>query len=432
MPGRLYVGIDDTDSKRSMCTTYVAAMALRTLEERGYRRADYPWLVRLNPNCPYKTRGNAALCIVLQMGSQDIQPVIDIVASIVERYADLESEGTDPGIVFVNEEQRPRLLDHYWKSLREIVDLEDAYSLCSELGIRYKLYNEGRGIIGALAAAGADESTLKTYELIAYRTPDNWGKPRRVDEESVIAMDISTRPFTFDNYDYEKKSVRITPNTPCPVLLGVRSIDDKHALMAYRMLRIYEPVAFYEIFKTNQATDSHYVRAKIRDLAPLQSAIITGRVASRPRVIEGGHVFIDVEDDTGRIALAAYEPTGELRKAVLELIPGDLIEAYGAVKAKPQGMTLNLEKLRIIELVPKLVYEAPTCTSCGKKTKSMGREKGYRCPRCGLRIEKAKPIPRQEKRKISIGVYDVAVSARRHLVAPSYLCTLLSTHDEHR
>jgi len=432
MQGKLYIGIDDTDSKRSMCTTYVAATALRVLEERGYRRADYPWLVRLNPNCPYKTRGNAALCITLEMNDRDIQLVMDLVASVVEQYADLESKGTDPGIVFVNENQRPRLLDHYWRSLREIIDLEDAYNLCAELGIKYRVYNDGRGLIGALAAAGADESTLKTYELIAYRTPDNWGKTRRVDEESVITMDISTRPFTFDNYDYVKKSIRITPNTPCPVLLGVRSIDDEHALIAYRMLKIEEPVAFYEIFKTNQATDSHYIRTKIRDLTPLQSAIITGRVASRPRVIEGGHVFIDIEDDTGRITLAAYEPTGELRKAVLELLPGDLVEVYGAVKVKPQGMTLNLEKLRIIELMPNIVFEAPVCPECGKKTKSMGKVKGYKCPKCGLRMSEAKPVPKQKERKISIGAYDVAVSARRHLVSPSYLSSLLSTHDKHR
>lgn len=431
MPKRLYIGIDDTDSKRTMCTTYIAALSLKILEEKGYRRADYPWLVRLNPNCPFKTRGNAALCIVLEIDDINTQMIEEVIINTVEKYADLESDGTDPGIVFVNEEQRAALVEHYWKTLKEIVDLEEAYRLCSELGIKYKAYKEGRGLIGALAAVGADKSTLKTYELIAYRTPDNWGKPRMIDEESVKKMDHFTRPFTFDNYDYEKDCIRIAPNTPCPVLLGIRSLDDKHAVIAYKMLKINEPIEFYTIFRTNQATDSHYIRARIKDLAPLQSAIITGRIASIPRIIEGGHVFIDMDDNTGRVTLAAYEPTGELRKIILELIPGDLVEVYGAVKLKPQGMTINIEKLKVLELVPKIVSEAPMCPKCGRKMKSMGRGKGYRCHRCRLRINEAQPIKRQEERKITIGNYDVAVSARRHLVSPSYLTGLLAAHDQH-
>lgn len=431
MPKTLYIGIDDTDSKRTMCTTYVAAMALKVLEEKGYRRADYPWLVRLNPNCPFKTRGNAALCIVLKVDETNMQVIEDTVAEIVERYADLESDGTDPGIVYVPEEKRRGLIEHYWRTLREIIDLEEAYRLCSELDIKYKVYKEGRGVVGALAAAGADVSTLKTYELIAYRTPENWGRPRRIDRDSVIKMDLSTRPFTFDNYDYDKDCIRIAPNTPCPVLLGVRSIDDKYAVTAYNMLKIDEPVAFFEIFKTNQATDLHYVRTRIKDVVPLQSVVITGRVASRPRVIEGGHVFIEMEDNTGRITLAAYEPTGNLRKVIAELIPGDTVEVYGAVKLKPQGITLNIEKLKILDLVPKLVFEAPACPRCGRKMKSLGREKGYRCSKCEFRMSNMKPISTKKERKITIGTYDVAVSARRHLVSPSYLTSLLTTHDEH-
>ncbi|MEM3589253.1 MAG: hypothetical protein QXE25_05365, partial [Nitrososphaerota archaeon] len=140
MPKTLYIGIDDTDSKRTMCTTYVAAMALKVLEEKGYRRADYPWLVRLNPNCPFKTRGNAALCIVLKVDETNMQVIEDTVAEIVERYADLESDGTDPGIVYVPEEKRGSLIEHYWRTLREIIDLEEAYRLCSELDIKYKVY----------------------------------------------------------------------------------------------------------------------------------------------------------------------------------------------------------------------------------------------------------------------------------------------------
>lgn len=428
MSDRLYIGIDDTDSARAMCTTYIAAKALKMLEEKGYKRADYPWLIRLNPNCPYKTRGNAALCLVINVNGLGIDNVKKVVKEIVDRYADIDSSGTDPGIVFVKEEQKASLINHYWRSIREIVELDEAFRLCRDLRVEYQIYKDGRGIIGALAAAGADESTLKTYELIAYRVPENWGKPRKIDRDSVIRMDLVTHPFTFDNYDYEKDSIRITPNTPCPVFLGIRSVSAKHALMAYEMLQINEPIAFYELFKTNQATDSHYVRKRIRDLSPLQSVILTGKVSSKPRIIEGGHVFIEMEDDTGKITLAAYEPTGSLRRVILDLIPGDLVEAYGAVKMKPQGLTLNLEKIHILELTPKIVFEAPICPSCGKRTKSIGKEKGYRCRKCGIRMKDAKPVPKIVERKMTIGFYDVAISARRHLVSPSNLFNLSVLH----
>ena len=54
----IYLGIDDTDSKLGMCTTYLAAVLAERLS--GFGLADYPRLIRLNPNIRYKTRGNAA------------------------------------------------------------------------------------------------------------------------------------------------------------------------------------------------------------------------------------------------------------------------------------------------------------------------------------------------------------------------------------
>ncbi|MEM0262025.1 MAG: tRNA(Ile2) 2-agmatinylcytidine synthetase, partial [Nitrososphaerota archaeon] len=57
----VWIGVDDTDSKKRGCTTYVGAQIIKRLESRGYSLSGYPKLVRLNPNCSYKTRGNAAI-----------------------------------------------------------------------------------------------------------------------------------------------------------------------------------------------------------------------------------------------------------------------------------------------------------------------------------------------------------------------------------
>jgi tRNA(Ile2)-agmatinylcytidine synthase len=55
---QMIIGLDDTDSKEGMCTTYLAAVLIEKLA--AFARVEgYPLLVRLNPNIIYKTRGNA-------------------------------------------------------------------------------------------------------------------------------------------------------------------------------------------------------------------------------------------------------------------------------------------------------------------------------------------------------------------------------------
>ncbi|MEM2067580.1 MAG: tRNA(Ile)(2)-agmatinylcytidine synthase [Nitrososphaerota archaeon] len=426
----LRIGIDDTDSKRTMCTTYVAAQALRELEKNGYRGADLPWLIRLNPNCPYKTRGNAAVCLTIQAKPEDLGGIEEIVVSVVKKWADLESEGTDPGIVYAWAEQAEHLRETYWRALWEILDPKEIRSRCDSLGIRYVQMKEGRGIVGAAAAVGADPESLKTFEAIAYRVPEMWGRERLVDEQSVLEMDGSLALYTFDNYDYEKREVRITPHTPCPVLAGVRAITPEHAEKGLGMVRFYEPIEFHVVFKTNQAGDLHYIPARISDMKPNTSYIVTGVVSSPPTIIPGGHVFVKISDGTGEVTLAAYEPTGSFRRVVQSLVVGDEVLAYGAVKLKPSGPTLNLEKLAVTRLARVTVKAAPPCDICGRRMKSMGQGKGYRCEKCGIKRPDKEPLVVDLERKVSVGVYEVCVSARRHLAMPLKLKSSLR-HYQH-
>src|SRR2546428_5831555 len=62
----LHLGVDDTDSVRGMCTTYLATELVRALP--GLDLIGFPRLVRLNPNIPWKTRGNGAVCLRLRRG----------------------------------------------------------------------------------------------------------------------------------------------------------------------------------------------------------------------------------------------------------------------------------------------------------------------------------------------------------------------------
>ncbi len=57
-----WIGVDDTDSLQGMCTTFLAAEIVRELTT-DYDLVGYPRLVRLNPNVPWKTRGNGAICV---------------------------------------------------------------------------------------------------------------------------------------------------------------------------------------------------------------------------------------------------------------------------------------------------------------------------------------------------------------------------------
>ena len=67
------IGIDDTDSKTEMCTTYLTIEILKT---SNLDLVGYPNLVRLNPNIPLKTRGNAAISITLGRGGGERTEIV--------------------------------------------------------------------------------------------------------------------------------------------------------------------------------------------------------------------------------------------------------------------------------------------------------------------------------------------------------------------
>ena len=419
----LHVGIDDTDSTRKGCTTYVAALLVEKLEKLGVKFIDYPNLVRLNPNVPWKTRGNGALCLRVQFDKCLLSEIKETVISTVEEQSDLGSPGTDPGIVFFRRNSPPTEIRLFAKkATTRIVDLREATKLIAKFKGEALALKEGRGIIGALAAIGETLQSDHTYEIIAYRKKENWGTKRRVDKESIFEMDAATRPCTFNNVDVEKNRVIITPRGPDPILFGIRGETAETVKKAFTLVRVLEPVDRWVIFRTNQGTDAHLRKMKkLSEVKPYLSLVLKGTVSVNPHMVRGRHVIFQIKDSTSELDCAAYEPTGSLRNIVRKLILGDRVEVFGGVRSPSETipLTMNIEKMRIFKLVPQFVYSNPLCSKCGKRLKSMGKNQGFRCEKCGSRYVSSMKVETRVKRDVRRGLYITASRSQRHLTKPA-------------
>ncbi len=414
------VGVDDTDSKHGMCTTYVGTVIADKLRAHAFDLNGYPKLVRLNPNWHLKTRGNCAISLHVECDGSRISDVKELVLETVRELAELQCETTNPGVVFYGCDRVPRELKKFSKMvIQSVVEIEDAERLAQRIGAEYCKFKLGRGIVGALAAVGETFEEDSTYELLAYRTPGFRGKKRMIDANSVHEMDEKTFPRTFDNIDRNTGEIRITPHTPCPVLFGIRSQDPGSALEAFHLVRVNEPVERWIIYQTNQATDAHLVKSTISNLSPFRSAILSGSISQRPRIIPGGHVIFNLRDEGGEISCAAYEPTRRFRDVIRKLEVGDSVRVFGGIR-KRQGLplTLNLEKIEVANLTKIYVKKNPICAVCNKRAKSEGKSKGYQCEICGRRFPPGSETYVEKPRELEIGLHEVPPRARRHLARP--------------
>jgi len=418
----MHIGLDDTDSPRKGCTTHVAALLVEKLQKLGVNFIDYPNLIRLNPNVPWKTRGNGALCIRMQYNENAEEEIKETVISTVEEHADLESRGTDPGIVFLKKAKIPKEVKIFAKNtVTGIVSLKEALKLLKKFKAEALGFKKGRGIIGGLAAVGETLQGDHTYEIIAYRVPENYGLKRNVDEASILEMDKATAPYTFNNVDTEKGRIIITPRGPDPILFGIRGETPEIVKKAFTMVKPLETVERWVVFRTNHGTDAHLKQVeKLSEIKPYHPVIARGTVAENPKIVPRRHVIFPLKDGSAHVDCAAYEPTGALRKIARKLIVGDYVEVYGGVRAPSQNrpLTINLEKMRLLRLAPIIVYHNPLCPKCGKRLKSMGTGKGFRCEKCGSRYPNLGKVEVKFKRETRKGLYITSTGSQRHLTKP--------------
>jgi len=413
----LYIGIDDTDSSSGMCTTYVTCVIISKLKDCGFNITEFPRLIRLNPFARFKTRGNGATSFKLELKSdKEVDEVKKIVLEKVQQLSVLQDERTNPGVVFYDGKITSELQEFGLETIRNIVTIEDAETLLNRVGADFYKFKNGRGIIGALAAISCPLDD-KTYELLTYRIPENYGTPRQINHESVVEMDDNTYPDTFDNLD--QGYVAIEPHTPCPVLYGIRSENPEILIQAKDIVKISEPVERFCIYLTNQHTDMHLQKVEnVSDMDKFKCYIVEGTVKNKPHVIKGGHIIFTLADESGQIECAAYEPTKQFREFVRELEPEDSLRVYGGIG---EGITvkgtLNIEKFELLKLADLVIIKNPMC-DCGKRMKSAGTGKGYKCPKCGSKLGEDEKEMVKIQRNIKIGFYETPPSARRHLSKP--------------
>jgi len=402
MVGIMRIGIDDTDSPEGMCTTYLGAVLARRLRQEGYSVSE-ALLVRLNPNVPYKTRGNAAICLEVE---GDAGQAFALACACVEELADFSAAQTNPGVVVA---ERPLPPGFYHRAVTAFCTTGEAIAFLDAHGACYRGYKNGRGLIGAAAAVGAVFSDA-TYELLAYRRHEEQGG-RIVGRESVFSAEDATYPHTWDSVDRENDVVVCVPHTPDPVLFGIRGESPAWVRTARTHIQSQEPV-IEQVYRTNQGTDAHLVAGKIGAMEEGRSYLASGTVASLPRTGRGGHVAFDLADGEHTVRCMAYEPTKGFRDVVRQLVPGDVLLVAGSYR---KG-SVNLEKMRVCEVHPISTRRPPVCGACGRRMTSAGAGKGYKCRECGARS--FQPEVSRAPRTLSPGWYEVPPSARRHLAKP--------------
>jgi len=428
----MYLAFDDTDSIEGMCTTFLATEMVRFLGE--YDLIGLPRLVRLNPAVPWKTRGNGAVCLRFGKGSGARNPIGRIGEDPIHSYTGC-SKPADMDVVLergeemlrrwsrVEEDASPGLVaslrkpsqDLYWSTVRDIVEKKAVLAELERIGARTVELAGGRGVIGA-SAAMAWRPRDRTFEVLAYRGEDRWGRERFVSPETVEALDFRF-PTTFNNFDRVGGRAAITPNSPCPVLFGIRGDSVEDLPLAMSSIES-EPVARWLLFLTNQGTDDHVIW-KWQRLVPNRSYAVKGTVSTAPETHKGGHVIFKL-DPLGSGPLldcAAYEPSKHFRDVVRSLAVGDRIVVVGELRESPR--TLNIEKLQVLSLADVWEKEGnPVCPSCGKHMKSVGSGQGYRCRRCSTKASDSDVLLIRASRGIDVGWYEPPVCSRRHLSKP--------------
>jgi tRNA(Ile2)-agmatinylcytidine synthase len=419
----LHIGFDDTDSRLGRCTTHMAFKITEyILKTTNADFIDNPLLIRLNPNIPWKTRGNGAVCLRIRMDRQDQQRIVDFVKHHIETHS-ATGKGANPGVVFFRGRQIPEALMKFSTyGMFDILHKQIAIKLANKYNIEYFILGNGRGLVGAIAAIGCVLDGDHTFEAIAFRRAENCGTLRNIDINKVIEFSRSTFPYTFNNIDYANRRLLISPHGPDPVFCGIRGESAEIVLSSLISLKIQEKLEGCMVFRTNQGTNMHLQHEiKLPDARSFTSGHIRCKVSVKPQTIQGGHTLFVVESDDGfSFPAAVYEPTGLATVASL-LAVGDVIEiGCGVRKASSKHpRTLNVEYLMVLELADVFEIRNPVCSHCSKSMKSEGRDKGFQCKRCKQRepptMQKVKiKLPR----KIKPELYVPLPKAHRHLTKP--------------
>ncbi len=423
----LHIGFDDTDSRKGMCTTFLAYKVVEYLKKEKVKFLDYPYLIRFNPNVPWKTRGNGAVALKLQTTKPEL--IKKNIVKYIQKYSAVQ-DGANPGLVFYEHKDIPENFAKFGKmALYRLVSRKEVKKFIQDNELETYHLGNGQGLIGAIGAIGYDFRD-HTFELISYRDKTNLGKKREILKDSVQKMQQITFPKTFNSFDESKNRILIAPHGPDPVLFGVRGEDPDAVIQGASLVKSTEKFCGYMVFRSNQGTGDHLQNElDVKNLKPFSSGYVIGKVSEKPRTIPGGHVFFSISKNEITIKCAVYKPT-RLATIVEKLMEGDLIKIGGGIRksSKKHKQVLNVEFLEVLDLQKHVIMTNPTCMKCNKRMKSKGKNQGYQCSKCGnTGLTKVKQeIPRQIQKQFYLPV----VSAHRHLTRPMQRIGKINTNME--
>ena len=151
----MFIGIDDTDSEKGLCTTYLSAVLMERLRALGAIKG-LPKLIRLNPCARIRLAAMQQSHSSLRAKGQR-KSRIWLFRTVLE-FSDLSGGKYQPRFNCSGEYYADEgLLSQGCHG--DPGDPRGARALRSE-GIWYRGLKKGRGLIGALAAIGAE---LRTY-----------------------------------------------------------------------------------------------------------------------------------------------------------------------------------------------------------------------------------------------------------------------------
>jgi len=412
----LHIGIDDTDSPKGMCTTFLVYKIINRLKKENVDFLDFPNLVRFNPNIPWKTRGNGA--VSLKISTNNPTKIKKLIKQYVTQYSDVKN-GANPGLVFCQDGNIPEEFfklssDAMWK----LIHRNEAKKILSKHNFDFFYLGNGQGLVGATSIIGYDFED-QTYELLSYRKTSHFGKKRSLDKHKVKQMQEKTYPNTFNSFDSKKNKLLLMPHGPDPVFFGIRGEDSQTLISASKMIQPKEKLDGYVIFKSNQGTNDHLKNEiDVNAFLPYTSGTLNGIVDSKPVITKGGHVLFTIFTQSKKIPCAVYKPT-KITDVAKELIVGDKIKVGGGIRKATRTLPriLNLEFIQILKLEKKSKLVNPLCLKCKKRMKSKGKNQGFQCVRCKSTSseKKSQLIPRYIKKQL----YIPAVSAHRHLTKPT-------------
>ncbi|MHA2141547.1 MAG: TiaS agmantine-binding domain-containing protein [Candidatus Thorarchaeota archaeon] len=420
-PTELHLGMDDVDSPRGGCTTHFASLVVELLSDWGASWIDYPNLIRLNPNIPYRTRGNGAVALRFEIDSRKAEDILPSLESMIQRYVEMEYPNTNPGVVLIEGGILQEVRKFSERALWRTVPIAFAKRLLERKSIRHIYDGNGRGLIGALSAAGNRLFQDHTYEYIAYRAPESSSQPRGVHEETVMEMNRVMGERLFSNIDLKTNKTLIAPHGPDPVLYGIRGESAEDVISAASYIKSDSSIDRWMVFRSNQGTGAHLANTVyVADLRPYMAAVVHGVIDRKPTIMEGGHVLFGMEDCSGHIDCAAYEPTGEFREEIAKLVKGDHTLVHAAVRpaSKTHGLTLNVEGIEIIKLAKRSKMLNPICPNCSKRLKSAGKGQGYKCVNCGFKDPEGVKTEITLNSELEETVYLPPPRAQRHLTRP--------------